>query len=159
VHWSERQCRPSVGLPPPVYQDELRLCKSTSLAGTCEAGELCLPPTDTNLCIYAAGSPQCPADWPDARSIVVGVDDQRGCSECTCEGPTNLSCKTTITTFTDAACEDQLHVRETASGCGPLAGASVIAAPPEATGCTPNPVSPMGEVLPLGEYTVCCQLG
>ncbi|MCA9685192.1 MAG: hypothetical protein KC457_23625, partial [Myxococcales bacterium] len=147
----------SVELTPPTYVDELRLCGAAAIDGVCEDGGSCMPPSQGPLCIYGTGQLECPAGWPVEHAIVVGVDDQRSCTECTCEGPTSPSCKSNITTYDDDACGMVKNMRETGQSCGPMSGASLMVESPEITGCTANAVQPTGEALPLDDVLVCCQ--
>ncbi|NVB39895.1 hypothetical protein G6O69_18775 [Pseudenhygromyxa sp. WMMC2535] len=158
--FSAASCAPqaAVELPTPTYVDERRLCGGQAVAGSCDEGEQCMPSSERPLCVFASGDLDCPADWPQKSGLAVGVDDQRGCSECSCDGPTDPACVSTINTYDDEACSGAaVDTRETGTGCGSLSGAAMIIDTPTVSGCEPNPVTAQGDVAPMDTVTLCCQ--
>ena len=93
-------CTPdaSVVMPPASWNGAARVCQPSTAAtkGSCtDPGELCLP-ASTPYCLMFAGDPGdagCPGDWYVHRHVFyTGIDDQRGCTACTCGAPNGATC-------------------------------------------------------------------
>jgi hypothetical protein len=145
-------------------------------------GEQCvLTPSTSGFvarpCIYQAGTPACPAAYPNSNLVYSSETDARGCSPCACGAPTGGTCSGTISlygsnaglcggtpggtfTFGDMACNGAnppTTLGRTYSGLNNTPG-SVKGNFTVTPGTCPvtTPSSPTGGVTPTGATTICC---
>ena len=173
-------CQASVtpDVEPPTWKYEARLCELDGAAG---AGAEC---TDASgLCVVTPGLaypsrlcvvrvvpegqelPECPAEYPNGGDALYATfSDERGCSACTCDGPTGGACSGTLTLTDGGDCSKNLEYT-LGSGCEKF---SFSAQPAHISGkyaletsgtCgIASDTQPTGDATPSGSATVvCCQ--
>jgi len=96
-------CAPGGGtptLPPTSWTTRVRGCGEPSggFAATGCGSNSCLPPANgafnRGVCVYQQGDVACPAGSFSSKFVYnQGVDDQRGCSSCSCGTPTGVDCQ------------------------------------------------------------------
>jgi hypothetical protein len=172
-------CQPMVtttGKSAPGWMTAARVCSwvgPVDSPGGCPNGmDQCVlaPPGGfgATFCIYQAGTPACPAAYPNAHVYYAGADDTRGCGPCTCSAPSGGSCAGSVSLYGAAV-----------GGCVGTPGASYALGTPcqsypgasldlnpgfvkanysitgVACSVTAQPVA-QGSVTPTGPSTVCC---
>jgi hypothetical protein len=157
---------PTVGVPPPRFYTRWTMCGGEPLAGTCAGDELCLPspaPFEERLCVWSDGEHECPSEEFSVRELVWdGVDDQRGCDECTC-GTMTGTCGGGIRLWGLNVCPEggiQDILTTSAGDCESYDPQSAKLLdelePRDDLACPPSAPSPIGEAVPTGTITVCC---
>ena len=159
----------STSLPPIGWGHTARACAApmSDAPGGCGAGALCVArpttPSPSVLCVWRSGDVACPGAPYSVRSVYfTGVNDTRACTACTCDAPGGLTCAASqISTYADGECPSNPAGSIVGDGgCVSAPGStSVVRAGPSSpsgSGCTPNPVSATGTVVPTGPTTVCC---
>ncbi|MEM6991425.1 MAG: hypothetical protein AAF721_13035, partial [Myxococcota bacterium] len=153
--------------------------------GVCDGAQTCVPrpaePFEAQLCIWADGEAECPADYPELTLYHGDFDDSRGCSECTC-GAGNGSCSDPsvdvswhfenglgATGITSPAnfeaptscdvhdfCPVGICILATYSLAEVTFDPGTLTLNNPAVPCSPSAVMPIGEVTPTLPVTVCC---
>ena len=99
---------------------------SNGPGGGCSAGGVCVarPPTATQgICVSQATATTalCPSAYPHAHVTMpsaTSFDDTRGCTSCTCAGPTGAACSGSATLYPLADCADDAGSAADASADG-----------------------------------------
>lgn len=157
---------PIVGVPPPRFYTRWTLCGGAPVAGACDGDSLCVPapaPFEERLCVWSEGEHDCPSEDFAVRELVWdGVDDQRGCDECTCGAMTG-TCGGFLrlwglNTCPEGGIQDILttHVGDCESYDPQSAKLTADLEPEDDIACPPNEPAPIGEAVPTGTVTVCC---
>ncbi len=157
---------PSILIPGSCTPSESEIVESGSWGNTtqlCEAAKLdcedggCWPEglPDAPLCITHEGEHGCPADFGVRSVLQGGVNDDRGCSSCSCGAPTGLSCD-------GLELEDAIFPEDsgpvTMDGNCTFAGlAGEFCFEPDLVGsCAASGGDAQGAATPSGATTVCC---
>lgn len=158
-------CAPSGGtktLPPPKWGRAGLACGGGGLGLGCGAGKECTgkaaAPFEPGLCVWSNGNVPCPSSYPMKHGFTGSVVDTRGCTACSCGGPT-ASCTATTKVYSNAACNGAgLDVPNDGS-CTTLNGnPSAVEVVVTKTGsCPPSGGQAVGTIVEgaLGT-TVCC---
>lgn len=161
---------PSPPFPAPSWARFAVQCELEALSGAeCPAGSVCAPspPDGLSLCVYAKGDvASCPTDYPARMVFYLGVDDQRGCSECQCSAQSGAQCMALVSAFSDSACSTlagAVVVTDLEGACvdvvtGTALGsidASMVTDKPGT--CAQSGGAPFGTVTPAEPVTLCCQ--
>jgi hypothetical protein len=150
----------SENVPEPSWETNTAACQ-VSNPDSCSVGGTCQPDTAASLCIWVEGDTDCPAG-PYETQIVryLGVEDTRGCSECSCGSPEG-SCGGDVELLTsgcgimgvlegkvdvDAGCADINEVPTFAEYKAQVVDAA----------CPANGGETVGEALPASPVTFCC---
>jgi hypothetical protein len=166
-------CAPSGGtatnVPAPTWARQALACEAATAAGACSTGSACLaaPPTsfaEGTYCIVQTGDVACPATvFTDKRTYYGSVDDQRGCTMCTCAAPTGGTCKATARLYDDTACQAvDISNIPVPSSCMPadMDDSAELTAPPTVDTAGSCEVSgggaPSGSPMPATPTTLCC---
>jgi hypothetical protein len=150
------------------WGENARACvASVVVAGTdCPASTVCAPvpatPFRTATCVAQSGDVVCPlTDYTVRHVYYGGVDDQRGCSACTCGDATGTSCSGSVDVYdsADASCSGFDTTYLLPFACDPInqgpADFRVNLALTSGS-CTPNAVSAIGAATPIEPTTFCC---
>jgi hypothetical protein len=145
---------------------------STTPGAGCANSGACVPAVQSGfaLCIQHTGAMACPAGFTTAHNVGSGVTDARGCSQCTCTGPTAQCTNSLLTLFEDAQCGsdagtatiqvngqcDNLNVSSNA-GANPTFHAYEYSATVTGESCGAGTSTPNGSVTVTGTATICCQ--
>lgn len=165
----ECEPQPTVDIGPAEFDDRVTLCGAEPDAAICEDGGICVPlPGDAHdgqICIWQLGSLDCPDDaWTQQTVLYQGLDDDRGCTVCTC-GEATGDCDGTVALGTTANCVGGQAVASIGVDGDCQAGASAqIARGASITGsltpvdpqCTPSTSVQTGSLAVTGEVTRCC---
>lgn len=136
------------------------ICNAERVSGFCVAeagGDL-----DGRYCIHREGNHPCPDDglYTDRVRVFQEIDDQRGCSECTCAPPQLGDCDGEARVFGDAACNTQTALLNDGCTETPGLGASFSVQyegnPPSIDCSVENDSMPTGEASGTGLTTLCC---
>jgi hypothetical protein len=155
---------PTVG---PMWQGKVSVCSAGPLGGGCGADAACVPvepaPFDGPACTTRVGDHTCPTGYPNRVDLYTGGTDTRDCDACTCD-TSSFSCTTgTATMWDDNGCS--VGGIDLGMTCTDVAAAidngsaSFTTTPGTLSGTTCNPIggSPIGEVTPQGQVTLCCE--
>ena len=145
-------------IPPATWANDFRTCALVELPDACEDGGTCQPDVGLPMCIQREGDHECPPGAFSERTVVFdGIDDSRGCSDCTC-GPPTGTCNGTIT-FRNGGClaTDTLVGTMQADECSPISGAThgQYTLEPDAD-CTAAGGFPQGSAVEADPRTICC---
>jgi hypothetical protein len=152
-------------LPPARFSETIRLCGS---AGTgCSSGQTCFPKPppayEDKPCIYRMGDHACDiAGYPVKHAAHAGVDDSRGCQQCTCDPPSVGTCpaKTDLYDLSDCTPSPPINTAHHDNACVDAGGTQswifTITGPPQGSSCTASPGGPIGAAMPGSTFTVCC---
>ena len=161
----------------PTWQYDARLCQLNSAdppAAACsDASGQCVPtpglPYASQLCVVRVvpegqALPACPAEYPNGGDALYATfSDERGCSACTCAGPSGGTCSGTLTLSDGHDCNSTFEY-VLGSGCKSFAFAAQpthlgakYALEPGTCGVAIDP-QPVGEAAPSGSATVVCCL-
>jgi hypothetical protein len=171
VAYTAGSCTPAPsGTPPPVeFAGQGRVCTDGNSAGRgCPSSGVCAPAAQGSfgLCIVASGTVSCPAGFTHAHTVGSSVNDDRGCTACTCGGATAQCANASLTLYTAADCSAGAASVAATNMClalpaGAGGNATYVAyeytAAVQAESCPPSPVSAKGGVSLAGVHTVCCQ--
>jgi hypothetical protein len=156
-------CPPSLvrSIPAPNLT-EVVLCGGALQQDTCAAQELCAGAIPDGfgetLCIAQEGEHECPASYPNARSVFDDVADSRGCTQCSCSAAGAFECSADLELFSDANCAGTATGAISGAGdCFDAPGSLRFSAPTVTGDCTPSSVAPIGSVVGDEPVTVCCQ--
>lgn len=159
--------QPTTNVPPVEWPASGRACLSDEY-GECPGETVCAlgPPAGTDtLCIARVGDQVCPNGYPDKEVHYTGsVNEQRGCTTCSCGDPTGANCANqgTVDLFDAATCTGPTQTL-TVGACGPVTGPSgvqsAILLTPAPTGgsCAASGVVPDGAAWPGEQITLCCR--
>lgn len=148
-------CTPQLttSLPPTSWARTVTSCSPTLPIGqgTCGAGDQCVPaaPAGFAVCVEQAGDLTCP--FGTKQLEYGGVNDTRGCSSCTCNGPTGFACGGSTVVYTANDCSGASSPLQ----CGPAGNSVQFVASPGGT-CGASSVSATGSATPTGPVTFCC---
>jgi hypothetical protein len=155
---------------PAEWSEQVRVCGGGTGSEACGAGT-CVPapisPFAQGICIWRDGERDCPSEDYPARSVVYGsLDDQRGCSPCTCDDPTGAECEAFIELHYNESCQNLIGIIEdpgvscfdmsnNGASYAPRAGKLIVS---DVTGgsCDPGGGDPVGEAVPSDALTICC---
>jgi hypothetical protein len=167
----------AIGSCPPVptstvtaaqWGEYARACAaSVVLADTdCPTSTVCAPapatPFGTATCVAQSGDVACPLTAYTVRHVYYGgVDDQRGCSACTCGDATGTSCSGSVDVYdsADASCTGVGDTYQLPFACDPInQGPADFRVDLVLTSgsCTPDAVSAIGAATPIEPTTFCC---
>ncbi|MGH7434370.1 MAG: hypothetical protein ACRENE_01710 [Polyangiaceae bacterium] len=178
-------CTPdgSVAMPAASWSGAARVCQLApgAIHDRCGSGEYCLPASTPYCIMFAgdAGDAPCPAgEWYKYRHVFyTGMDDQRGCTSCTCGAVTGASCAFLSGSPDGGMVASPLAVGSFDTSCNlPLGMPFFVPAPctarvpstfglrtlldaavVEAGACSPSAVAPLeAGAVPIGATTVCC---
>jgi len=108
------------------------------------------------------GDVACPGAPYDTKTVVYGgMDDTRGCEDCSCGAPTGISCEGDVELFTGVACTGSSLGSTPVPGCfdWPMrSGTFYFRADFAPTGgsCASSGGAPTGDVTPAEPTTLCC---
>lgn len=149
-------------IPPFSWTSAIRTCRLPADAMSCDDG-VCLPEVpagfEAKWCIYKEGDVECPAGSFTHKSVFyTGVDDTRGCSNCSCGAAAGDCSEATLMVFDEPDCAGEPSATITgAEACVPATGASVAADLGSEGGCpVTNMAMPEGNIVPSGAFTFCC---
>ncbi|MDP9034752.1 MAG: hypothetical protein M3O50_08075 [Myxococcota bacterium] len=154
----------------PSWGNTVRLCTfvgTPDSPGGCTApGAQCVsdPAPFGSVCVSHAGAvSSCPSGYAANPPIVVysGWIDQRGCTGCTCNGPTGASCSGTVSLHAGTICS--VPPSQNGPACSPYtlnpkpgsARATYTLTP--GTCSVASQPTPTGGVVPSGPTTICCR--
>ncbi|MBW2456299.1 MAG: hypothetical protein JRI68_17400 [Deltaproteobacteria bacterium] len=156
----------SATVPPASFSADALLCAGATLGAGCSGTEACTPPPgsafETGICIFRNGNRTCDPPFSVKHIIYTGVNDWRGCSNCSCSSPSGVSCNSTTDLFegtTNATCLNAPVTATHGGGCEPVTAAgSMRFLPGTASGgsCSPSGGNPSGSASEDGLTTVCC---
>ncbi|WP_437636025.1 hypothetical protein [Sorangium sp. So ce854] len=160
------RCEASGGeatLPPPRFRTEALVCAPGTDTGGCAAGEACAPreidaPFEPGVCIWREGERRCPSGFDERHEFTASVDDDRGCTRCTCDAG-GVGCAATLTFFAEAGCRGATATAEFDGACTEdIPSAASLSLEVTATGtCRPRGGDPTGEIQEGDDtITVCC---
>jgi hypothetical protein len=169
---SQGSCTPIPNMLVPSYAwaTGMRACSPSVVAqpADCPTGNLCLPapaaPFTASLCVEQAGDTACPSADPSTGYSVKhlyygGVDDQRGCSACSCPAASGPSCAVTLNQYgsTDGGCSG-MPVSYGAGRCLPVQQPADLQVAPTASiaSCAASMTTPTGSATPTKPTTFCC---
>ncbi|MDP9152088.1 MAG: hypothetical protein M3O36_19360 [Myxococcota bacterium] len=154
----------------PSWRNTVRLCTSVGAAdspgGCTAAGAQCVadPAPFGSVCVSHAGAVSpCPPGYAANPPMVVysGSLDQRGCTGCSCGGPTGASCSGSVSLYAGPACG--VPTSQSGPACSPYAlnpkpGSARATYTLTAGSCSvASQPTPTGTVVPTGPTTVCCR--
>ncbi len=153
---------------PAFFAQEERFCESVDTpAGSCSGSDSCLPVTDSGfeneLCIYQEGDQTCPVStYTEKFTRFVGVNDDRSCGACNCNGPSNgtVCANVTVRPSTNSECFNGIGAPISANSC--VSGNFPTAFSTTSTdlrpfGCTASGGGVVGAATETGLMTFCCQ--
>lgn len=146
----------SARIPPPEWAASFTLCAAPA-GGSCGAGA-CVPATG-NYCVVGRGD--CPETYPVGHDAFESVTDERRCpGDCACAG-SGAGCSIDVTPFPNGACGGTAMPLQTVTAAGScLSGARSVrfgSVRTDSGVCLGARVDVLGDVLPTGAHTVCCQ--
>ncbi|MGO9834521.1 MAG: hypothetical protein ACLP1X_09920 [Polyangiaceae bacterium] len=168
-----------VVIPPIAWSKAAMACSPGQAVarGSCGTGELCLPSSDP-FCIMHSGSVACPPGEYYVAPYVyyAGVDDSRGCTECSCGAPSSGSCSPSAVgpsgipyfdaaappglVFLDTSCLTPGGVFFVPESCPGLPTAKSLKLSATVTldggACPPSGATATGNVTPIRPSTFCC---
>jgi hypothetical protein len=159
----------------PSWGQVARACAPSSLPSGdgCDAGQVCAPapaaPYSTRPCVMQAGTAtSCPAGYPGGPQVFyAGVDDGRGCSTCVCTGPTGAQCTApapAVDIAVDPSCSVPMGTLDAPSACVAFQGLEFVTLAGTPTVSSAGTCAlvgggdPMGNAIPSGATSFCCQL-
>ena len=160
----------SMELEEPSFATRVMACTTPLMEGfACDdmPGLGCLAeaieaPLSDRLCIWQEGEHECPEDseYVAARVLHAGFDDERGCTDCTCDSPVGFCDNASVTAYSSSNCTTGVTGLATGEGfctqvSAATASARYLAGTPTAF-CPPSTVEPTGEAIPNGPVTLCC---
>lgn len=160
-------CNPVGGVPslPPIpWDSKTRACGAPELLRTgCPSGQICAPdppyPFRAKHCISRGGDVDCPGAPYTEKLVATDVDDQRGCTKCTC-GPPTSECRGTGAQTSSPNCAGIPQFKQFPASCDSDADdryLMVSTAGPISSKCELTaPAAPTGAVAPGGPTTICC---
>ncbi|WP_437734709.1 hypothetical protein [Sorangium sp. So ce1335] len=160
------RCEASGGeatLPPPRFATEGLVCAPRADTGGCAAGEACAPrdidaPFEPGVCIWREGERRCPDGFDERHEFASSVDDDRGCTRCTCDAD-GVGCAATLTFFQRDGCERPIATASFDGACAediPAAASLSLEVTPTGD-CQPRGGAPTGEIEEGDDkITVCC---
>ncbi len=154
-------------LPPASWGQVARGCAPAATVGPadCDGGQVCVasasPPFATSACILQPGAASaCPTGYPEGPQVFyAGVQDQRGCSPCSCSAPAGGACSIGSPGVT--ACTPPGGNWDAPSGCGSITGPQPVklgSTPTllDAGACTASGGAPSGAATLTGPTSFCC---
>ena len=146
-----------VDVPETTWSSGFRGCGLAGAADACEDGGTCQPSVGP-VCIFQEGDHPCPSAVYSARTLVFeSIDDERGCSDCSCGTPSG-TCNGTIQ-FSTNGCgafsifEGSIPADSCAAHPGGTHAGYLLE--PDAS-CLPSGGNPQGTAEPADPVTVCC---
>lgn len=174
---TETGCKPS-GPPPPrdgaaPGKTTVRACRGVAYPPCLDPGLLCVPsseppPPGFSQCIFQRGEHACPETYPEQHIAFDGVDDQRSCSDCSCEEPKGSACTATVSVFNDTKCELVIATAPMSAALGEqcmalevgvvttLDGLRLTQPVYEAGACEPSGGKLVGTAKAIETATICC---
>lgn len=171
-------CSPNAeeAVPEAAWDGESNVCDiDVSSLRTCEFDGVCAPSAATDdfpagHCVWREGEHTCEGlgQYTERELRWTGVDDDRGCSECSCDAPEG-QCAGEVWLYSGGSCSGPLEridtdggcyaldidvdsaiLRESAAGCGGPCQVVVSAS------CAALGGDAQGEATPVSPYTFCC---
>ena len=154
-----------------AFQLGARACGDAPSLGGCEAGTRCVPrgstPFGSRTCVGKAGDVACPggSGFQERHVYFEDLSDDRGCTECHCQGVTGGECVITTSFSTDDGCSTMPPVAVPSGGCADLSGnarvggrTASVTATPSGGSCLPTPGggAKTGAVAGVTPTTFCC---
>ncbi|MBI5533631.1 MAG: hypothetical protein HY898_13005 [Deltaproteobacteria bacterium] len=169
-------CTASGGIatkPTPNWSFVAQACQADSVGVGCSAQQVCAPKPvagyKTGLCIAKQGvQATCPIGGYNTRFVFYqDFADSRGCTQCTCDQPTGMTCPGTLIVSTSSTCAGaSIEATLTGVDCktiGPSTSKYLRYNDAPAAGGVCNSVGgqPSGTVTPdaATAYTFCCSPG
>ncbi len=165
-------CAPTITAPmatkiPAAYATNVVGCPIGATPAPCTGG-VCEPSPVSGvvqLCIMTSGdAATCPdVQFPNRMSVGIGINDDRGCTTCSCSPPQQATCLGAAATFSS-----------TANGCGGTPGTSkcsaltniqtgstvygqlTMPATPSGGACMAGGGTAAGTAAPMSNITLCC---
>jgi hypothetical protein len=130
-------CSPSTNgestLPPLRWSRHAAACFNSTPGGGCSTGT-CQPrptaPLGSRTCIAQVGEFTCPSQYPQRSLYYFGVQDNRGCTECSCATPTGASCSGQLLVTSDSVCSAERTTIRTIGTCATVGPDPTPPAPP-----------------------------
>jgi hypothetical protein len=159
---------PTIAVPQISWTAAGRACAPTQPPdqGSCPTGSLCAPtpssPFGRSLCIVQTGDVACPTTGYTAKQgFYASADDTRGCTACTCDAVTGVTCTGDVTTYssTDQTCTGSPITHHLPFSCNPVQQRGDFQLTLTASGgaCTPSTVAPTGVAMATQPLTFCCE--
>ncbi len=157
-------CTPTNPNPNPLpitWNASIAVCGSDAIT-SCADGKTCAPNADS-VCVYRSGNFPCPSGWPNKNVDYKGVDDTRGCSNCTC-AKNSGSCTVTGEMHSGSSCDSSSSASCTSKQggsecCNVAASADKVRGKVESKNvvCAANGGQLNGSASPKDPYSVCCR--
>ena len=128
-------------------------CAPTSTSAC--AGGQCMPVADEPACIFREGEHACPTDWPVRELWYRGHMDDRAC-DCSCGDPSGTDCDGEVLLFDGLDCDGEPVASVPLDDCEGVSANNFFYVPNAFGTCTPN-TEIVGEVVPTGPVTLCCE--
>ncbi len=150
--------------PDVVWDSMVSSCSGAVIGDECSTG-VCTPNApegyEASLCIFTQGVAECPAgDFSQQYVLNNGTDDTRNCSNCIC-GTGTASCQGTLDVFASNDCTGAPQASLSSNfQCneGSVGAASMMVNLDADPTCPVETMpEPVGEVVPAGEFTYCCE--
>lgn len=150
----------------PARTDHLgQYCPLTGALGSgCGKGDACIPnvPSGFLQCVVKSEpNAACPPGFPTQHRVGIGINDDRGCTPCTCTP--DAVCAASVVLWSNDQCGgNQVGSAVALDGsCHSSSGAANVhsmdvEALASSHGCTKVPGTPAGSVSLASEMTVCC---
>lgn len=171
-------CTPGGGaatVNPVTFGQLSRVCAATEgPGGGCGAGSVCVARPATGfhgacVSVVTDSTVSCPAGYLNAHVTMPdggSFSDTRGCSSCSCAGPTGAACSGSATLYASAGCAGTPAATLPAdTACHPVPstvplplGSAVLNPGAVNQGsCAPDGGQPIGAVKPRSQTVYCCQ--
>ncbi|WP_437777419.1 hypothetical protein [Sorangium sp. So ce1097] len=154
--WSKRARGCAGSLDPQACGDVDRTCVASPAQ-----------PTAFTTCAryLRRGVPECPAEYPDLRTLFEDFDDTRGCTPCACGPVEGSTCSALVSAYQDSRCDQLLGAVSVTLGApkcvtGPglrLASMSAQWIENDPGKCSPSGGAAIGGVVPKEQVFFCCQ--
>jgi len=163
-------------VPPVRWSRQAAACYNPAPGGGCSTGS-CQPrptaPLGTGTCIGQVGELACPSQYPQRSVYYFGMQDTRGCAECSCASPSGASCSGQLLVASDSICSADRATVRTIGSCAAIGADPTPPAPPipqsrsaiyRETGasggtCRPSGGNPIGSAEVNSPVTFCCTAG
>ena len=156
---------PELKADPARFETRLSACRAPASNDGCTAGSLCAPrpeePYTDSICIWRPGETECPTGYAERHTGFNEIEDERGCSECTCGDPIGLCDDASITMFSQI-CNTPIAGVLTADGQCQSTRAqqtrTVVYNPGQPSAfCSPSESTPSGAATMRDATTICCR--
>jgi hypothetical protein len=154
---------------PPSWGQFARMCRGAPFGGCGNDGLVCSPLSTPGflVCIAQKGDNDCPGSpYTEKHVFYTSYQDTRSCSSCSCGPPAGSVCTSEVTAYSDDTCMSAPVASVLADSSAPkcldvISGSALrsksASSPTYTPGiCTPSGGDPMGSVVPVDPFTLCC---